>query len=616
MKRSLLLLGSAALCLFIIIFWMISSQKQESVIEGRLVISENSLKETGSIRLDGEWEFYWDQLLAPGTFDNPEELKTGFMSVPGFWNYEKDPKYAAEGQATYRLIIDVTDDGDYQQTDQQALLIPRIFTQYRLWINGKIVSENGISDSNTLKYLTPSVVWIDPADGPVEVVLQVKNNLHIFGGIGHSILFGTASDLFQRRMLTIAFDFAFFALCIFSGLYHILNYICHRKQKASFWLASVCFLVGLRGLLTDGNFAMILWPDMPFLVGSRLMLLFIPCIAVAFIFYLRSLYARDIPQLLFRFLITVSVLHAILVVFLRAPLYLEAANIYLLFTAAISFLMLYLAVLSMVRQEHGAVIFTIGTVILVSCSLLDMLSYFRIISHDGYIMAGLSLFSLSQAIILALKYSSTQDESRRLHKHMKITDLNYLRAQIRPHFIFNALGTISSTISKDPNEGKRLLLDFSDFLHGCYSTYRDDGLTTLGSEIKTVQSYLSLEKARFRDRLSIEYDLKADESCLVPVFSIQPLVENAVLHGLMPKPGGGKLTISSWQEDEYTHISIEDDGVGIAVKESFADLDTQGNSIGISNINRRISILYNSSLQIESMTGKGTRIEMIIPTEE
>lgn len=435
----------------------------------------------------------------------------------------------------------------------------------------------------------------------------------MFGGIGQSILFGSAADLVQQRMIAIAYDTGLFAICIFSGIYLTVMFAYNRKMKAYFWLAFVCFFIGCRGLLDNANLAMIVWPDMPFVFGSRLISLFLPCIAVSIVFYLRSFYSKDMPLLLSRIFIIISVAEAVLVVILPAPYYLYVGNYYLLFTSAISVMMLYLAVLSVLRKERGAMIFTASTAILLSCGLLDILSYFRIIRLNGLLMAGLAVFSLSQAIILAIHYSKIEEESLHLNNRIRITDLNYLRAQIRPHFIFNALGTISSTISKDPDEGKNLLLDFSDFLRGCYSIDREDGLTTLGTEMNTVQSYLSLEKARFRDRLTVVYVLKADESCIVPVLSIQPLVENAVLHGLMPKLDGGTLTISTWQEDGYTHISVEDDGVGIDVNDSDADLDKSGKGIGISNINRRLSILYNSSLQIQSAIGKGTRIEMIIP---
>lgn len=127
MRRTLLFLGVLALCLILYITWLISSQEKGSVIDGRLVLAE-SANDIGSISLDGDWEFYWDQLIDPAGFENQDTRKNTLMNVPGLWNFEEDGKYPAAGQATYRLVIEVPHATALRDTDHPALLLPRIFT--------------------------------------------------------------------------------------------------------------------------------------------------------------------------------------------------------------------------------------------------------------------------------------------------------------------------------------------------------------------------------------------------------------------------------------------------------------------------------------------------------
>ena len=396
MKRSLLLLGILAACLALIILCLISSQKPGDVKAGRIILSQETLSAADPVNLDGEWEFYWDQLLEPESFVNNEARLTKYVTVPGFWNQVKSRELPAVGQGTYRIIVEMPHNNGIKENPQLALLIPRIYTQYRLWVNGQKLSENGMSDGKALNFMTPSVILISPSDGPIEIVLQIKNTQHIYAGIGQSILLGSATDLIQKRMVTIALDLALFAMCCLSGVYQFIIFMYHKKMKAFLWLAFVCLFIGLRGLLTNGNIAMILWPDMPFEVGSRIISIFLPCIAISLLFYLRTLYYKDIHHFLFKFFVAASVLDGILIIILPSAAFLEIGNMYLLITSSISFMMFYLSVLSLSRHEKGAVIFTLGTAFLLSCGLLEILSYFRIIRVDNLLMLGLIIFSLSQ----------------------------------------------------------------------------------------------------------------------------------------------------------------------------------------------------------------------------
>lgn len=194
------------------------------------------------------------------------------------------------------------------------------------------------------------------------------------------------------------------------------------------------------------------------------------------------------------------------------------------------------------------------------------------------------------------------------------TELSFLQAQIKPHFIYNALSVISSLTLTDPEKAKELVLDLSDYLRGSFDFESNEGLTTLKRELNLVKAYLSIEQARFKERLCVEFEI-GDINCTVPLLSIQPLVENAVRHGIMPMINGGRIWINMKNEEEYIKISVVDNGVGID-EEKLENILSEGGkkgSVGIKNIHRRLIKLYGRGLIITKGIDNGTKIEFFVP---
>lgn len=194
------------------------------------------------------------------------------------------------------------------------------------------------------------------------------------------------------------------------------------------------------------------------------------------------------------------------------------------------------------------------------------------------------------------------------------TELSFLQAQIKPHFIYNALSVISSLTLTEPEKAKELVLDLSDYLRGSFDFESNEGLTTLKRELNLVKAYLSIEQARFKERLCVEFEI-SDINCTVPLLSIQPLVENAVRHGIMPMINGGKIWITVRNEGEYIKISVIDNGVGIDKEklENILSKSGKNGSVGIKNIHRRLIKLYGRGLIITKGIENGTKIEFFVP---
>lgn len=198
-------------------------------------------------------------------------------------------------------------------------------------------------------------------------------------------------------------------------------------------------------------------------------------------------------------------------------------------------------------------------------------------------------------------------------------ELRSLRAQISPHFIYNALTAIASFIHTDPLRARELVLEFADFTR--YSFRRQGEFTTLAEELGSIHSYLELERARFGDRLRVTLQIAPETlATVIPFLSVQPLVENAVRHGLEPGEGGGEIRIASQDDGTHTEITVEDDGIGMD-PEGLRELLTAGADglhIGLRNVDTRLRQLYGADggLVVETNTGAGTLVRMRVPKSQ
>jgi LytS/YehU family sensor histidine kinase len=195
--------------------------------------------------------------------------------------------------------------------------------------------------------------------------------------------------------------------------------------------------------------------------------------------------------------------------------------------------------------------------------------------------------------------------------------LDALRAQINPHFLFNTLNTIAMKARTDPEETRKLLVRLSDFLR--YAMKHTGHFAPFSEEYFFVRTYLYLEKARFGDRLKIRYDV--DPQCMslpVPILTIQPLIENAVKHGVGSKPEGGLVELRARLEPigGVVRIRVSDNGVGMEPERLDSLLDMGREEVGaLSNINERLVGLYGgrASLDISSSPRQGTIVSLSLP---
>lgn len=200
------------------------------------------------------------------------------------------------------------------------------------------------------------------------------------------------------------------------------------------------------------------------------------------------------------------------------------------------------------------------------------------------------------------------------HEQLARAELRALRAQISPHFVYNALAAVASFIHTNPDEARELLIEFAEFTRYAFREQRP--YVTVADELRYVEKYLRLEQARFGDRLDVRIAVDPDVlQAEVPVLSIQPLVENAVRHGIEPTSAGVRIEILGRRIGDDVELTVRDDGPGMIPSQAQAALAGQTGGIGLANVQTRIRQSFGTDygLGIASTAGGGTTVRMRLP---
>jgi len=202
-----------------------------------------------------------------------------------------------------------------------------------------------------------------------------------------------------------------------------------------------------------------------------------------------------------------------------------------------------------------------------------------------------------------------QVQEERLRHSLTEAELRALRAQVDPHFLFNTLNTIAGLITSDPAKAELMTERLADFFR--YTLLRTERtLATLGEELQFVQHYLEIEQVRLGNRLRIELSAAADvRQEMVPALILQPLVENAIRHGLAPKPEGGCISVSASREGQFLKLEVVDDGMALQ------STSRHGSGIGLQNVRERLRALYGDAAQmnVDSGSAQGTCVSLLLP---
>jgi sensor histidine kinase YesM len=428
---------------------------------------------------------------------------------------------------------------------------------------------------------------------------QLKRSSFLLYGILYGILFSIAvQNIFSYAVLKEKANFYYFAYIISMALYQgcllgVYN-IFQSKYSSLFMANTITF--SFIGMCTSVLFfrsffrTQKLFPDYEKWLKKMLLLVLIGVMILLFKNYtLANLYAH-----------TFSIAASSVLLVMAIGAYKKGFKPAMLFIIGWSFMIIGL-VISLVRNAG----FISNNVITINIT---------------FIAVTIQSILLSTALVQTVKLLMTENEAAirqyyEAKEKAKAHELAFLQAQIKPHFLYNTLNVIISLCRIDHEKVRELLLDFSDYLHHNFDFYPEQKLVFLENEITYVQAYIRIEQARFPNKINVLYELEEAEKIMVPPLILQPLVENAIVHGIRRKKISGTVIIRSKQENNFWCIEVEDDGIGMTeeqIQEVLSNQWHQGKGVGIANINKRLLSLYGQGLMIRSLPEKGTVISFRI----
>ena len=221
----------------------------------------------------------------------------------------------------------------------------------------------------------------------------------------------------------------------------------------------------------------------------------------------------------------------------------------------------------------------------------------------GYAIAYLSIIVAIEVLFFFVNVSKNIQLAQEQEKN-KDAQIKIMMSQIQPHFVYNALSSISTLININPTKAQEALDSFTEYLRHNLASLTASKLIPFEEELKHIKTYVSLEEMRFNDRIKVEYDIYVKDF-YVPPLSLQPIVENAIKHGILKKVEGGMVILKAYETDDSYIVEISDDGVGF---DSVNFKDDDNKHFGINNIKHRIKNMCNGDIMIESEVDKGTKV--------
>lgn len=590
------------------------SEPQPIAKNGVLDLTDWDFTKNGTIQLTGEWEFYWRQLLTYKDFkqDNSKIDFNGYQYVPDIWDdYNINGEHpTGTGYATYRLKVKNVD-----WKDTFGLKILTMSTSYILMIDDKVIVTSGIvgdSAQNTKPEYNTQSISITPTANEFEIIIQVSNFTYARGGIWRPVVFGLDSDIRKLAVKTSRNEMLLMGVILIMMCYHFILYRVRKEDKSLLYAVIGLFVTILRILVTGEYYITTIFQNISFSTIIFLEYCTLYWGLTAWVLFIGKLFPFEFNKHILRIFIVISMCFTLLTFILPIHIYTN----HLIWIEIYIIILFVYAVLRVIvasnNDRDDAQLILYCSLLLFTAYIIDVLMFLNFIPNitGGVFITAVGVTVLIQAYIISRRYSRAMEQS-------KISEVAMLQAQISPHFLHNAMNALAELSYDGGDRAYDAITSFSEYLRYSYDLLPQSKVISLSNEIDLVNAYLEIEKLRFGDKLKYEICIENSKGIVMPPFLIQPLVENAVRHGISKKEGGGIVKISGKQMDKRYKIMIEDSGVGISkeVIEKVAigeKINAMGH--GLSNVNKRLMNRYDTRLNITINEYEGTTIFFYIKT--
>ena len=618
--------GKIALLLVILLITLVPSSlflihkisAEATVVNGVAQVSDYKGK---LVALRGTCDLIWNELGAPSGESVPAQTLTA--SIPGVWNgltYQGQP-LGGFGYGTYRMTLKGLTPGE-----KYGLYIPLLSVSFRVSIDGIPLAQNGAVSTSAEGFVPaflPQTASFTPSATDAVLTVETSNYIYARNGMWHPIYLGSEEQIVTLNRMIQYRDLFFIGAFLTLAVYYASTFLL-RKEKQSLLFVLLCIGASMRMMVNGDRMIVRLFQSFPFAWIVRCdylaILLFYPIMLYLMTRRFPNEFSKPFAYIIFG----VGATGSLLVLLLPVPVFTQ----YVIVAEAMLFVNL-LYTLSMLARAvlHGrksATPMFISVMLLLCLTLHDTLYQMGKIDNAlGEIASfGFFVFLLLESFAISRDYAesfhSVQQlsrqllESEALKDRIRQTELAFLRSQIKPHFLYNTLSVIDEYCVVDPPKASRLINSLAQYLRQSFVFDNLEDCVKIETELSHVRSYVEIEQARFVD-LKVEYELDYVESFLLPQLSIQPLVENAIRHGVRKKAGAEQVLVSIQQEDNEIVVTISDKGAGIPAERLATLLTVPSASVGLVNIHNRLMHKYGRGLTIVSTEGEGTTVSFRIP---
>ncbi len=444
MKKNILVTASVLLVLIInlLIYYQVKEKSKAlyktNAVDGILDLRLWNFNDNGAVKLDGEWEFYWNKFITPLEFNTikPKHLNT--IQVPSRWNKQPVDKtsYDSFGFATYRLIIFIN-----ETQKLKGFKIPEINTAYKMWVNGSLLSENGVTGKDkttSIPQYLPLIKLFKPDKNRIEVVIHVSNFQYTHGGIWKSIVFGNESEILKIRRNSIIFEVFLIGALFAMGIYHIGLYILYEKEHAMLYFGVFCLLIMTRACLTGERLLSGFLQNLPWEIALKIELLPVFWGPLIFILFLKVLYPGEIHRYIYRLILYSEIIGSFIFLLLTPILFEQFFIFFQLILSVICVYCFIILVSAFIKKLYGAKFMVTGYVVLFISVINDIL-YSQFIIDTTFITPFGLVFYILFAFALQKKFVQAEKE------------LKLQRVKLKQAEKMTTLGTFILCVTHDIN---------------------------------------------------------------------------------------------------------------------------------------------------------------------
>lgn len=567
-----------------------------------------------TLYLTGEWEYYDGvHIISNREHSTPTISKIPTPIVEPITSLSKANGFTA----SYKITV------SNLNYENAIVYVPHFAGIYNVFVNGIKITQSGTyidQKAYANLDLIANAIKFEPQN-TYEIVVEATCNLMpslymtpVISNIDYTMTYSKIAQTF-RSFLT--------GIVLFCGLF-IFSYSAKRSFiLSSKWLPVLCACVAIRMMISTEGYSAFSFL-FPYIDYESITLII--CVStfiiklVALLFYSETLDLKINKKVIAIFcfvFLSLSLVAAVLPYIIFSPYY------YIIIQAAT--IPLDIIILSnicncVVRKQPYAKLYLVGYItlsigILVDCFYTNGVIHFM---SSQFMPICFTIFIITFVVIYFEKISKifkTALKTVEVEKELEVANTSLMISQIQPHFLYNALNTIKYLIKRDPKSAEKAVISFSRYLRGNMDSITKKEPIPFTEELEHTKNYCDIELLRFGDKLNIVYNTPVTNFSL-PALSVQPIVENAIKHGVTKKPDGGTVTVTTSEDERYYIVKIQDDGVGFDVRNPDLKPSEAHTHIGINNVRERLANMVNAEFIIESQIDVGTCVTIKIPKKE